>query len=240
MARGLVSFDRCRLGSADCLIGLDEAGRGALAGPVAAAAVRLERRFFEGRFKFSLCRGVDDSKRLTAEQRARIVARIAERGEGVGITVAVGLSSVEEIEQFNILQATVLAMRRATATLLGESADGLLSLSGAVLPKVLIDGRRMKAFPLDHEGIVGGDRMSFAIALAGIHAKEARDAELRGLCEVHPGYGFSTHKGYGTPEHLAALRSKGPSAVHRSLFIRKPLEAAGQMSAAQQGSLFSE
>lgn len=240
MARGLVSFDRCRLGSAECLIGLDEAGRGALAGPVAAAAVRLERRFFESRFKSSLCRGVDDSKRLTGAQRSRIVARIAERGEGAGIAVAVGFAEVEEIERYNILQATVLAMRRATAALCGESVDGLLSLSGAALPRLLIDGRRLKTFPLAHEGIVGGDRLSFAIALAGIHAKEARDAEMRRLCTLHPGYGFSTHKGYGTPEHLAALRAQGPSTVHRALFIRKPLKTEGQTGMAQQGSLFSE
>lgn len=238
MARGLVSFDKRHLGQGPSIIGIDEAGRGALAGPVVAAAVRVERAFYFSPLKAAFCRGVDDSKRLGADQRAGIVQRVRERGAAAGIAVAVGRASVEEIDRYNILQATVLAMRRALGALEGHPELGdLMALQGGV---ILIDGRPLKAFPRGHLGIVGGDRQSFAIALAGIHAKEARDADMRALCPQHPAYRFSVHKGYGTPEHVAALRAHGPSPVHRNLFIQKPLAGREGTRPEQQGSLFAE
>lgn len=238
MARGLVAFDNRYLGKAPGLIGIDEAGRGALAGPVVAAAVRVDRAFFQSSRKGSLCRGVDDSKRLAAAQRAAIVERFEAKGLEVGIAVGLGFASVEEIGRFNILQATVLAMRRALGVLVG-TAEGMESLAVEEGPVILIDGRPLKAFPRPHQAIVGGDRKSFAIALAGIHAKEARDKAMRDLCPQHPAYGFSTHKGYGTPEHVAALRAHGPCPAHRALFIRKPLGQIPEPDG-RQGSLFAE
>jgi ribonuclease HII len=238
MARGLVSFDKRHIGQGPAIIGIDEAGRGALAGPVVAAAVRVERAFYFSPLKAAFCRGVDDSKRLGSDQRAGIVQRVRDRGAAAGIKVALGMASVEEIDRFNILQATVLAMRRALGALEGYPPE-LGDLTAVQDGVILIDGRPLKAFPHGHKGIVGGDRQSFAIALAGIHAKEARDAAMCALCPQHPIYRFAVHKGYGTPEHVAALRAHGPSPVHRSLFIRKPL-AGCEAIPDQQGSLFAE
>lgn len=239
MARGLVAFDKRHLGQAPAIIGIDEAGRGALAGPVVAGAVRVEQAFFYSRWKSSLSRGVDDSKRLSAVQRAEIVERLRRKGAAAGISVAVGFASVEEIDRFNILQATVLAMRRALSALEGGGED-VEALAAADGPVILIDGRSLKAFPRPHRGLVGGDRQSLAIALAGIHAKEARDAAMRELCPRHSVYGFGAHKGYGTPEHIAALRAHGPCPAHRDLFIRKPLAGESGERSDQQGSLFAD
>lgn len=241
MARGLVAFDKGHLGEAPRLIGVDEAGRGALAGPVVAAAVRVDRAFYLSRAKGALSRGVDDSKRLSGSQRAEIVERLRVKGAAAGIAVGIGFASVEEIDRFNILQATVLAMRRAVAVLEGEG-NAMEALADATRAVILIDGRRLKTFPHAHQAIVGGDGQSLAIALAGIHAKEARDEAMRHLCPRHPAYGFSVHKGYGTPAHMAALRAHGPCPAHRKLFIRKLLGQAGEALEpdGRQGSLFAE
>lgn len=226
MARGLVPFDRSLLGEAGSLTGIDEAGRGCLAGPVVAAAVRCRRDFYLSPRSRVLCRGVNDSKQLTPEQRAAIVVRFRDSSHENWLQIAVASASVGEIGRHNIYQATVLAMRRAFEAL--NARDGGASgwwqpVAAATNDPVLIDGKPIRTFPHAHRGIVGGDARSFAIALAGIHAKEARDAMMRELDREHPGYGFSEHKGYGTPAHLAALRERGPSPVHRALFVRNCL-----------------
>lgn len=238
MARGLLAFDRRELGESSSLVGVDEAGRGALAGPVFAAAVQIQRSFFSSNHRYALCRGVDDSKRLNAFQRARIVERVAAKGIRAGIAVSVGCATVGEIEQFNILQATVLAMRRALMGLGAHLDTESKVLNETNETRILVDGRPLKSLPLAHQGVVGGDRKSLAIALAGIHAKEARDAAMCTLCEEFPDYGFSTHKGYGTPDHVSALRKHGPCELHRALFIRKPLGKATFERPIHQGSLF--
>ena len=177
------------------ICGVDEAGRGPLAGPVFAAAVILDpdrRRI----------RGLRDSKLLTPEAREELAGQIRTRA----IAWAVGHSDVGEIDAINILQASLLAMKRAIEQL-------------AVVPEVVwIDGTHCPAVAYPSRAIVDGDRTVAAIAAASILAKTARDAVLIELDRRFPEYGFARNKGYGTPEHLAALATHGPCEVHRRTF----------------------
>jgi ribonuclease HII len=174
--------------------GADEVGRGALAGPVYAAAVI----FRPGR----KLRGLDDSKKLKAEAREALVPRIQARA----LAWAIATASLEEIERLNILHASLLAMRRAVEQL-------------GVAPALLrVDGVHCPAVACGVEAIVGGDARVPAIMAASVLAKVARDAEMRRLDLEHPGYGFAEHKGYATPQHLEALQRLGPCAIHRRGF----------------------
>lgn len=175
--------------------GVDEAGRGPLAGPVAAAAVILDPR--------DLPRGLDDSKLLTREERERLYELIMARA----LAVAVGFASVAEIDSVNIRQATFIAMRRAVCAL-------------SVAPRyVLIDGNDPPPdLPCPAETIVKGDGAISSIAAASIVAKVTRDRLMRRLCARHPLYGFSQHVGYATPAHLAAIKEHGPCPYHRLSF----------------------
>jgi ribonuclease HII len=176
------------------IAGTDEVGRGALAGPVYAAAVI----FPPGR----KLRGLNDSKKLGAGAREDLVPRIQSRA----IAWAVASASLEEIERLNILHASLLAMRRAVEAL-------------GVAPALLrVDGVHVPAVACTVEAIVGGDAKVPAIMAASVLAKVARDAEMRRLDLAHPGYGFAEHKGYATRQHLEALRRLGPCAIHRRLF----------------------
>ena len=169
-------------------------GRGPLAGPVYAAAVILNPE--------RLPRGIDDSKAMTAEAREQAFEKIMERALAVGIACA----SVEEIDEINILQATFLAMKRATEQL-------------AIAPvHAFVDGHRAPALACPVETIVEGDAKSLSIAAASIVAKVVRDRVMRELDAAHPGYYWASNKGYGTPEHLAALNRLGPSVHHRKSF----------------------
>jgi len=174
--------------------GVDEAGRGPLAGPVVAAAVVLDpRRPMEG---------LRDSKQLTAARRRELADLI--RTEALAYAVAE--ASVAEIDRLNILQATLLAMRRAIESL-HPAAD-----------LVLVDGNRLPPIAVAARAIVGGDATEPAISAASILAKTHRDALMLALHERHPEYGFARHFGYATPEHLARLKELGPCAVHRRSF----------------------
>ena len=176
------------------IAGVDEAGRGPLAGPVCAAAVVLG----EG------CdiAGVADSKQLSPARRDVLALRIRENASAW----AVAWASVEEIDRLNILQATFLAMQRAVDAL-------------SVCPaEVWVDGNRAPRWPHVTRCIVGGDASEPAISAASILAKTARDAVMRELAEVHPGYGFEQHVGYPVPAHLEALQRLGPCAAHRRSF----------------------
>jgi ribonuclease HII len=178
----------------DCptpVCGVDEAGRGPWAGPVAAAAVILSHR--------RRISGLDDSKRLTAAQREALEPEIKARA----IAWGVGFASVQEIEVHNILQATGLAMRRAVMALAPAPAFAL------------VDGNYAFDLPCPVRVVVGGDALSASIAAASILAKTARDRVMRELDGRHPGYGFASHKGYGVPEHAEALTRLGPCPIHR-------------------------
>lgn len=177
------------------LCGVDEAGRGPLAGPVVAAAVILDpQRRIDG---------LNDSKKLTPARREALAARIVAES----LAWCVAEADVAEIDSLNILQATMLAMRRAV--------DGL----GFVPERALIDGNRIpRDLPVPAEAWVNGDARHASIAAASILAKTHRDRQMQHLAAAHPHYGFEIHMGYPTPAHLAALAQHGPSAAHRRSF----------------------
>ncbi|TWT02801.1 ribonuclease HII [Reyranella sp. CPCC 100927] len=179
--------------------GIDEAGRGPLAGPVLAAAVVLDRT----RAKRSLLRLLDDSKKLTAEDREKAFQALRKSD---AVLIGVGAASAREIDRFNILQATFLAMRRAV---------GALPAPPCV---ALVDGNRPPRLACPVELIVSGDSRSYSIAAASIIAKVTRDRIMHRLHERHPGYGWSKNVGYSVPEHLAGLQKLGPTPHHRFSF----------------------
>jgi len=176
------------------ICGVDEAGRGPLAGAVVAAAVILDpARPIDG---------LNDSKKLTEAARERLAVLIRERA----VAWAVAEASVAEIDRLNILHATMLAMQRAVAAL-GRTPD-----------LVRVDGNRCPALPVPSEAVVQGDATVPAIAAASILAKTVRDAQMRALDALHPAYGFAAHKGYPTAAHLAALRVHGVIDCYRRSF----------------------
>ena len=186
------------------IAGIDEAGRGPLAGPVVAACTVLT--------SLLPISGIDDSKRLSPKRRAELAIEIRSHAAACGL----GLASPAEIDELNIYRATQLAMRRALA-------------AAQLRPDiVLVDAMPLPGLALPIESIVGGDARCAAIAAASILAKEHRDALLCELDAVDPRYGFARHKGYGTPEHLDALRRYGPSPYHRRSFA--PVAAALERS----------
>lgn len=186
-----------------CVCGIDEAGRGPLAGPVHAAAVVFERGFLEREAAASLAR-LTDSKQLTAAQRDAFYALLSACPSA---RIGLGVASVEEIDALNILNANHLAMRRAVAAL-GDPQPDL----------ALVDGHPVKGLPIPHRAIVKGDASSLSIAAASIVAKVTRDRWMDAQDALYPGYGFARHKGYGTRQHLDALRRLGPCPIHRRSF----------------------
>lgn len=176
--------------------GIDEAGRGCLAGPVVAAIYVFPRRTVWPE-------GLGDSKQLTRAERQRLFQELT---NWPGASFGIGEATPAEIDRFNILEATVLAMRRAIQKL-SAPCDG-----------ILVDGRPLKNLGSPHLAIVKGDSLSPSIAAASILAKETRDRIMEALDQSFPGYGFANHKGYGTAVHTEALRLLGPCAVHRRSF----------------------
>lgn len=176
------------------LAGVDEAGRGPLAGPVTAAAVILPRRLY--------LPGLDDSKRLSHEARERLEALILSRARAAAVAVI----PVDCIDSINILQASRLAMRRALGGL------------NTVPAGVFVDGLTVPNLGYPQAAVVGGDALCASIAAASILAKTARDRIMRALDRTYPQYGFAKHKGYYTAEHIAALRRFGPCGAHRRSF----------------------
>ena len=184
-------------GGVKLLCGVDEAGRGPLAGPVCAAAVILPQN----------CKieGLNDSKKLTEKKREALFDVICAAAVSYGIAFA----TVEEIEEYNILGATFMAMNRAVAML-----DPVPELA-------LIDGNRNTGIQIPSRCIVGGDGKCADIAAASVLAKVTRDRYMRQMAELYPQYGFEKHKGYGTKAHYEAIRAYGPSPIHRPSFLRK-------------------
>ena len=179
------------------ICGVDEAGRGPLAGPVCAAAVILPPN--------AEIPGLNDSKKLSDKKRRELYPVIMEKAVAYGI----GFADHDEIDRINILQATFLAMERAIAQL-------------SVKPELaLIDGNREKDFGLPVKTVVHGDSLSASIAAASVLAKVTRDDIMLQMAEQYPGYGFEIHKGYGTKAHYEALSQHGPCPIHRMTFLKK-------------------
>lgn len=234
----------------DChgLIGVDEAGRGALAGPVVAGAVLINRTFLRSDWCQRYAGEINDSKQLTAAEREHLYERMVWLRSEHRILFAAGLASVAEIETFNVLGATKLAMRRAveSALVLGHiqshPPDPLFETQG-VIPRaegecisdwtVLIDGKPLRGLGFTHRAIVEGDSKSLVIALASIVAKVSRDRLMQALDVEAAGYGFAKHKGYATAAHREALVTLGASSHHRSLFVRTFLERGEDPGQAQ-------
>ena len=197
------------------LIGVDEVGRGPLAGPVVAAAVV----FPLGAVRLE---GVRDSKTLSAAQRAALLPALY----ALALAVAVGAASVAEIDRVNIRGATARAMRRAIRRLLAQrpsppplgSPLSAPSAFSSPPPLILLDGLRFPEVGYPHEALVDGDTLCYSIAAAGIVAKEVRDRLMRRLAPRYPGYGWETNAGYGTSQHCDAIQELGPTPHHRQHF----------------------
>jgi ribonuclease HII len=234
--RQLRSFDVKQMDGYSSLIGVDEAGRGALAGPVVAGAVLVEKAFLEGRWAMTRAGRVNDSKQLTAAEREELWFEFEALVAQGGIHAHYGVATVEEIEQVNILGATKLAMRRALEAIylpeafrqtvepdLFSSADEVAKFQPQVSCRILVDGLPLKHFAYPHVGVVHGDARSLCIAMASIIAKVTRDRLMNELDGQYPGYGFAQHKGYGTEEHREAVLRLGRCPQHREMFLRKLL-----------------
>ena len=205
------SFDKQFLSeSVRVICGVDEAGRGPLAGPVVAGACVLPEDFYEEM--------LDDSKKLTEKKRDRLYDIIKEKALFWGV----GIATPEEIDEINILNASLLAMRRA------------IEASGVTPDHVLVDGNQTRGFLQPATAIVGGDAKSPSIAAASILAKVTRDRMMTELDSVYPGYGLAGHKGYPTKSHKLAVYMNGPSPCHRRSFLsflerdREKLEAEAE------------
>lgn len=194
--------------------GVDEAGRGPLAGPVVAAAVILTPG--------KIPRGLHDSKKLTHEQREALFPFILEQA-----IVGIGIADVARIDRDNIFQATMWAMVEAVKAL--EVEPRCCLIDGNHIPKLLM---------LPGEAIVGGDAKSLSIAAASVVAKVTRDRMMLEYADLHPGYGFEGHKGYGTPQHLTALANLGPCPIHRRSFAPVAKFFGGERVAQVQAEMF--
>lgn len=211
-----LEFDRAYQKKFGVVCGLDEAGRGPLAGPVVAAACILKPD--------AVIEGLDDSKKLSEKKREKLYDVITDSALYYGI----GMASPEEIDEINILEASLLAMRRALENV-GTTPDILL-----------IDGNQKKGFDIPAEAVVKGDSKSQSIAAASILAKVVRDRLCMEMDEKYPEYGFARHKGYPTKEHKAAVYLYGPSRIHRKSFMNfltRDKEKLRQITGAEMFSL---
>ena len=233
--RQLRAFDLKHLDPNPELIGVDEAGRGAFAGPVVAAAVLVNRVFLESRWATANASRINDSKQLSLAEREALYLDFEGLAAEGRIHAQFGTADVEEIERENILGATKLAMRRALEAIyppsafaepprepdLFSSAEDIAAYRPPAQARILVDGLALKHFSYPHTAIVQGDTRSLCIAMASIVAKVTRDRLMTELDAVHPGYGFAHHKGYGTEEHRDAILRQGRCPAHRDTFLRK-------------------
>lgn len=238
----LKDFDKGFLKNYPALIGIDESGRGCLAGPVVAAGVFIDKNFQIEKEKDILSE-VNDSKKLSEEKRQKLYSEF-ESWENKGwIRFAWAQASVTEIDTFNIFRASGLAMHRVVEKLLNKIPEAIwppkmdedMPLwnrwreTATKRAKIIIDGKPIKKLLYVHEAIVKGDAKSLVIAMASIIAKVMRDRLMGELAQECPCYGLEVHKGYATQEHRAAIREHGTSEYHRKLFVQKVLASAGQV-----------
>jgi ribonuclease HII len=205
--------------------GIDEAGRGPLAGPVVAAAVIIDRRRFRGALRHEL----DDSKALSREVREACYDALLACVRTGAVGIGVGAASAREVDRINILRASLVAMGRAVAAL------------GIAPDLALVDGNVAPALPCPVKTVVKGDALSLSIAAASIIAKVTRDRIMHGLAGRYPGYGWETNVGYSTPEHGAALRKLGVTPHHRRSFepVRLAVSAPDDLFALLQDAAFA-
>ena len=235
--RQLRGFDLKQIQGVNNLIGVDEVGRGAFAGPVVAAAVMVTREFLESRWAVARSGRVNDSKQLSADQREELWAEFEALAAAGRIHAHLGVASVEEIAQHNILGATKLAMRRALEGIyppaafearrdepdLFSSFEERKAFQPTVSARIIVDGLALRGFPYPHAAFVRGDSRSLSIAMASIVAKVTRDRMMADIDGRFPGYGFAQNKGYGTEEHRDAVLRLGRCPEHREAFLRKLL-----------------
>ena len=249
--RQLRGFDLKQIEGVAELIGVDEAGRGALAGPVVAGAVLVSKAFLESKWAVGRASRVNDSKQLTVTEREELWGEFDSLAKQGQIHAQFGVADVIEIEQFNILGATKLAMRRALEGIYPPGAfeqkaepdlfatpEVVANFVPTVSCRVLVDGLALRGFPYPHTGIVQGDGRSLCIAMASIIAKVTRDRMMGELDGKFPGYGFAQHKGYGTEEHRDAVLRLGRTPQHREMFLRKLL--AGRVDPDQMDFLTTD
>ncbi len=242
--RQLRAFDLKQVFGFASLLGVDEAGRGALAGPVVAGAVIVTQEFLESRWAVAKSGRVNDSKQLTPSERAELFAEFEALAAQGQIHAHHGAADVDEIERLNILGATKLAMRRALEGFwppsafarreepdLFAGAEEVKNFQPQISARILVDGLPLRNFPYPHDGVVNGDARSLCVAMASIVAKVTRDRQMDELDAQHPGYGFAQHKGYGTEEHRDTILRLGRCPQHRVLFLRKLF--AGRVDPAQ-------
>lgn len=230
----LQTHDAALAAELPCLIGIDEAGRGCLAGPVVAGACVLRADFFENASAVARSTQINDSKQLSIEAREAQFAILLDLKEEGLLDFEVAQGSVAEIAELNILGANRLAMQRAVERLVARHTDLELPLLASAGPLfeaqasvlLMVDGRPLKPWPYQHRAIVKGDGKSLAIAIASIAAKVTRDRRMLELAERYPAYGFEQHKGYATKAHREAILTHGPCSAHRELFLRKVLVSA--------------
>jgi ribonuclease HII len=232
--RQLRAFDLRQIEGLAELIGVDEAGRGALAGPVVAGAVLVTKEFLEGQWAATRGGRVNDSKQLTPEQRSGVFEEIEQLMLEGQLHATYGEASVDEIEGLNILGASKLAMRRALEGIyqvsafakqiepdLFSSVEQVRTFQPQVSCRILVDGLPLRGFAYPHTALVRGDARSLCVAMASIVAKVTRDRMMEALEIRYPGYGFAQHKGYGTDEHREAVIRLGRCPCHRGKFLRK-------------------
>ncbi len=241
----LLQYDLRAIEDNDRLIGVDESGRGALAGPVVAAAVCLDKKFYDSEWCKREAHAIEDSKQLSAVQRENLFAEFKMLKKKGLIDAEVGIASVEQIEKHNILGATRIAMQQAVEGIAShkdntvslpsiEKEDNLFHeevIEGDVPPSricIMVDGRPLRPFPYSHVAVVAGDAKSLVIAMASIIAKVTRDTLMMEIDRNYPQYGFAHHKGYGTTRHQAAILNGGSTPVHRVLFLRKLFKTDSQ------------
>jgi len=235
MSRFLASFDRKRLNPQGIIIGVDEAGRGALAGPVVAGAVLLMADFYQDASALEILGDADDSKKLTPARRDTLFSAINSLASEGRLYFSWGIADVREIAKHNILGATKIAMLRAVESVMEMTpfpvalkprhADSLFECTPIERRShLMVDGRPLKGFAYEHEAIVQGDGQSLSISLASIVAKVTRDRMMEEMDSEFPQYGFAGHKGYGVQMHRDAVLEHGACSEHRELFLRKILE----------------
>ncbi|MEM9026100.1 MAG: ribonuclease HII [Verrucomicrobiota bacterium] len=212
--------DKRLMSDCSALVGVDEVGRGCLAGPVVASAVVLRLDFFRSHKRREVCLEIRDSKQIAPDRREALVELIREWRELGLLGFAIAEGSIAEIERLNILGANTLAMQRALSVIVPEDVDW----EAPDAPRILVDGKPVKRLGYPHEAIVKGDDVSLAIAMASVLAKVYRDRLMVHADKVFPAYGFCDNKGYGTIRHREALLERGPCQLHRPSFLQKILD----------------